>query len=364
MKAKITKASLLAGLQAVQNVVSLRSTLPILSNVLLKAEEGKLQLTTTDLELSVRAGVEADILKPGTTTLPARKLVSIIRELPDSVIELEVDDKQIASIRCDSSFYKINGLSEEEFPPVTIPEAKFAFTMERGVFRDMLRKTQYAASSDETRHVLNGVFMGLKNGKLAVVATDGRRMALVEREIDFPADAETSLIIPSKTVNELLHTLADSGDIKIHVGEKQAGFEFGENLVVSKLIEGIYPNFRQVIPSEFGERVTIERESLLIALRRVSLLTVDRSTPTKLVFGKGKLTVSTVTPDVGEAKESLAIKYAGKEVTVAFNPDYLMDPLKCLDNDEVILEITDDLSPGVVKCDAPFLYVLMPMKVN
>ena len=364
MKIKITRAALLEGLQAVQNVVSIRSTLPILSNVLLSAEDKSLSLTTTDLDVTVRCRVEADVIKPGATTLPARRLSSIIRELPDDMIEIDVDDRDVAKVQCGASLFKIIGLAKDEFPPVPETEGKVGYTMDQGVFKEMLKKTAYAASTDETRYVLNGVLLSFKDEKLTMVATDGRRLALVEHEVEFVPEAAAEMILPSKAVAELTHTLADEGELKIIARENQLIFEFDEVLMISKLIEGSYPNFRQVIPSQCEERVTIERETLLAAVRRVSLVTTDKSTAVKLTFAANNLVMTMTSPDIGEARETVPVKYAGKEISVAFNPEYMLDPLKNLSNDEVFIEMTDELSPGVLKCDIPFLYVLMPMRVS
>lgn len=364
MKFKITKASLIEGLQRVQNVVGTRSTLPILANTLLTAEEKKLWLTTTDLDVTIRCAVEAEVQKGGTTTMPVKRLSGIARELPDKAIEFEIDEKDVVTLKCESSFFKIIGLKGDEFPPMPKMESKYAYHLDQGVFKEMLRKTSYAASTDETRYVLNGVLLNFKGNKLAMVATDGRRLALVEQEVEFPKEAETSIIVPTKAVNELLHNLGDEGELKIRATAAQIMFEFGDVQICSKLIEGTYPNFRQVIPAKCDERITVERESLLTALRRVALLTTDKSNATKLTFGKNKIVISTITPDVGEARETVPVKYTGKEITVAFNPEYMMDPLKSLSNDEIYVELTDDLSPGVIKCDIPFLYVLMPMRIN
>ena len=364
MKFKIGKAALLEGLQRVQNIVGTRSTLPILANTLLTAEDKKLWLTTTDLDVTIRCSVEADVSKTGSTTLPVRRLSGITRELPDKVIEFEIDEKNVATVKCESSFFKIIGMAAEEFPPLAKPDTKFTYHLDQGVFKEMLRKTSYAASTDETRYVLNGVLLNFKAGKLAMVATDGRRLALVEQEVEFPKEAEISVIVPSKSVNELLHTLGDEGELRIRATATQITFEFADVMIISKLIEGTYPNFRQVIPAKCEERLSVERETLLMALRRVALLTNDKSNATKLTFGKNKIVIATITPDVGEARETVAVKYAGKEITVAFNPEYMMDPLRNLSNDEIFIELTDDLSPGVIKCDIPFLYVLMPMRIN
>jgi len=364
MKFKVTKAALLDGLQLVQNVVGSRSTLPILANMLLTAEDKKLWLTTTDLDVTIRCAIEAEVQKGGSTTLPVKRLSGIARELPDKPIEFEVDDKDTATVKCESSFFKIIGIKDDEFPPMPKTESKYCYHFDQGVVKEMFRKTSYAASTDETRYVLNGVLLNFKGNKLAMVATDGRRLALVEQEVEFPKEAETSVIVPTKTVNELLHTLGDEGELKVRATTTQIVFEFGDVVIASKLIEGTYPNFRQVIPAKCEERVAVERETLLTALRRVSLLTTDKSNATKLTFGKNKIVITTITPDVGEARETVPVKYTGKEITVAFNPEYMMDPLRNLSSDEIIVELTDDLSPGVIKCDIPFLYVLMPMRIN
>jgi DNA polymerase-3 subunit beta len=296
--------------------------------------------------------------------LPVRRLSSIIRELPDSPIAIAVDSNDVATVDCGSSHFKIIGMSQEEFPPVSNPEEKFCYHMDQGTLREMLRKTSYAASTDETRFVLNGVLLSFREGKLTMVATDGRRLALIENEVEFPDEAEADLILPSKAVQELLHVLRDEGEIKIYAKENQIVFEFDRVLVASKLIDGTYPNYRQVIPTQCEERVTVERETLLTALKRTSLLASDKSNATKLTFSENRLIVSTNTPEIGEARETVAIKYGGKEISVAFNAEYMMDPLRNLTSDEIFVELTDELSPGVIKSDIPFLYVLMPMRVS
>jgi DNA polymerase-3 subunit beta len=363
-KFRVTKEKILDGLQRVQNVVSTRTTLPILSNTLLQAGKDRLSLTTTDLDVAVRCSVEAEVSKPGATTLPARKLFSILREAPAAEIEIEVDERNAASIRCGSSFYKIMGLPEEEFPQFPKAEGGKALKLDQVALRDMLKKTAYAVSSDETRYVLNGVYMSFKTDKLTVVATDGRRLALIERDLEVPKGGESELILPSKAVGELQRLLADTGDVLLSLGENQIIFTLGDTILVSKLIEGTYPNFRQVIPTEAKERVQLERETLLAALHRASILASEKSQSVKLNFDKNTLTITATTPEVGEAKETLSINYKGKEITIAFNPQYLMDPLRNLDADEVFMELTDELSPGVVKVNEPFLYVLMPMRLN
>lgn len=364
IKFQVAKEKVLDGLQRVQNVVSTRTTLPILSNTLVQATKDGLSLTTTDLDVGIRCTVEAEVSKPGATTLPARKLFMILKELPGAEIDIEVDDRNAASIRCGSSFYKIMGLPEEEYPRFPQADGGKVLKIESAVLRDMLKKTAYAVSNDETRYVLNGVYMSFKADKLTVVATDGRRLALIEHELTIPKGGESELILPAKAVVELQRLLGDKGDVKLSVTENQIIFELDGTTLASKLIEGTYPNFRQVIPTETKERIALERETLLAALHRASILASEKSQSVKLNFGKNTLTITANTPEVGEAKETLSINYKGKEITIAFNPQYLMDPLRNLDADEVFMELTDELSPGVVKINAPFLYVLMPMRLS
>ncbi len=364
MKLKVKKDAILEGLQKVQSIVSLRSTLPILQNILLKTDKDKLWLSTTDLEVSVRTGLAAEVSRAGATTLPARRTFSIFRELPSNDIELETDDKDVTTIRCGSSFFKVVGISEDEFPPLPKFEGGRSYKLDQGVFGKMLRNTSYAASTDETRYILNGVLLSFKGDKLAVVATDGRRMALYEQEVEFPKQAEGDMVLPFKTVDELTKTLKEEGALKIQATENQSAFEFDEMLIVSKLVDGTYPNFRQVIPAQCEERIAVEREALLTALKRVSIIASEKSNSVKLSFGKNKLEIVAITPEIGEARETLPINYGGKALSIAFNPEFLMDPLRTLTSDEIFMELTDDLSPGVIKSDNPFLYVLMPMRTT
>ncbi len=342
MKFSATKEKLLEGLQQVQNVVSTRTTLPILSNVLLQAKEGAVHLTTTDLDVGVRGSFEANVDKTGATTLPARRLFTIIRELPSSEISVEVDGKNAASIRSGQSFFKILGLPEEEFPPLPKFENAKVVTMRQKDLHDGLRKTAYAISTDETRYVLNGVLFSFKENKLTLVATDGRRLAMLDIELEFPRSHEADIIVPTKAVTELQRLLNDDGEV----------------------IEGNYPNYKQVIPSEAKERVTLERETFLNSLRRVSLLASDKSNSIKLSFSKNNIEITANTPEVGEAKESLPVAYKGRDFSIAFNPEFLMAPLRNLTEDEVFFDLIDEMSPGVLKIQTPFLYVLMPMRVS
>jgi DNA polymerase-3 subunit beta len=364
MKFSVAKDKLLEGLQTVQNVVGSRTTLPILSNVLIRAEDGVLRLTTNDLDVGISCGIEAQVEKGGGTTLPVRRLAGIVKELPAADVLVEVDSRSVATIRCGQTLFKMNGLAEEEFPALPTLADAHAFSFKQKDLKDGLRKTSYAISTDETRYVLNGILFSFKENKLTMVATDGRRLALVDLEVEFPRSQEADIIVPSKCVNELQRLLTDDGELKMTVGENQVMFEVNGKVLVSKLIEGNYPNYRQVIPAEPKERVTIERELLLTAVRRVSLLSSDKSNSVKLNFAKNNLEITANTPEVGEAHEDMAVNYKGKEMSIAFNPGFLQDPLRNLLEEEIHIELIDEMSPGVIKVGTPFLYVLMPMRIS
>ena len=368
MNLTITKDQIIAGLQAVQNVVSSRTTLPILSNVLLRAEGSHVEFTATDLDVTVSCKVEAKVAKPGATTLPVKKLFGIVREL-SSEIEIEVDEKNLASIRSGSSFFKIHGLSADEFPPLPQFKDDKKVSLPQENIKAMVKKTSFAVSTDESRYVLNGLFVSLKEGKMTVVATDGRRLALVDEEVEIAEKSSGEFIIPAKAVNELNRLFQEKGEVEIKLGENQASFALKDDkgfsvLLITKLIEGNYPNYRQVIPNEMKERVSLGREELLHALRRAEIMTSEKANSVKLTFSRNNLTITANSPEVGEARETIAISYKGNDISIAFNPSYLIDPLNALSEDEVFIELIDELSPGVLKINGPFLYVVMPMRLN
>ncbi|MGA0845973.1 MAG: DNA polymerase III subunit beta [Luteolibacter sp.] len=364
MKFTISKEAFLDGLQKVQHVVSSKTTLPILSNVMLAAKDDRLQFTTTDLDVGITGSVEAQVEKEGATTLPARRLFSIIKELPSSEVEVSVDSKNHASIRSGPSFFKIIGLGVAEFPPLPDFTSAKEFKIAQSILRDGLKKTSYAISNDETRYVLNGIFTSFRDGKLTLVATDGRRLAMVDSDLEFPASHETDVIVPTKAIQELQRLLGENGELTVKLTDNQVSFSIGDTLLCSKLIDGNYPNYRQVIPDQSNERVIIPREALLETVRRVSLLTSEKSNSVKLVFSRNRIEVTANSPDVGEAQESLDVSYEGPDMQIAFNPEFLMAPLRALESPDVFLDLIDEMSPGVLRIEGAFLYVLMPMRVT
>jgi len=369
MNLSIAKDQIIHGLQAVQNIVGTPTTLPILSNVLLRTEENLLEFTATDLDVTITCAVEANVKKKGATTVPVKKLFGIVRELASPEIEMEVDEKNACSIRAGASFYKIHGLSADEFPPIQKFKENKKIVLPQEKVRSMLKKTSFAISTDESRYVLNGIFISLKEHKMTMVATDGRRLALVDEEVDIPESSQGEFIIPTKAVNELSRLLQDKGELEMKFTENQVAFTLKDEkgfsiLIISKLVEGNYPNYRQVIPGETKERIALPREEFLAALKRAQIMTSDKANSVKMAFTKNNLAITANSPEVGEARETMAVNYKGKDLAIAFNPAYMIEPLNALTEDEVFIELIDELSPGVLKINGPFLYVVMPMRLS
>jgi DNA polymerase-3 subunit beta len=376
MKFKINREHFATGLQQVLNVVGTRATMPILSNVLLQAEDDAIWLTTTNLDLGIRCRIKAEVGSTGALTLPVRKLAEIVKALPNLEVSVESTPGHQAKISSGGSQFRIMGIGREEFPPLPTFTDKHAFDLPQADVLRMLKSVAYAQSSDENRYILNGVYFNFGDGKMSLVATDGRRLALVSREVQVTDTNAGSLILPAKTVAELTRLLGQGESVKITFNDRQVAFEIqigetagGSGLVdniylVSKIVEGNYPNYRQVIPKETEHRVKIERELLAECVQRAALVTSDKNNSVRLKVTKNLLEISAQSPEYGESHESMAIAYDGAEVQIAFNPLFLLDPLRALVQDEVFFEFKDELSPGIFKTLDSFLCVIMPLRLN
>ncbi len=374
MKFKINRDHFSNGLQQVLNVVGSKATMPILSNVLIEAEGDHLSLTTTNLDLGIRCRIKATVGEVGAITLPVRKLATIIRELPNLDVQIESSSNHQVKITSGGSIFRIMGIGKEEFPPLPEFSDEKAFQLEQAQLSSMLKSVSYAQSADETRYILNGVYFSFQEGKLTLVATDGRRLALIAKELEFPADQGGNLILPAKTVAELLRLLDKGEKLKIAFNERRVAFQIytdddesgfvGDTFLVSKVVEGNYPNYQQVIPKETHQRIKVERELLLQCVHRAALVTSEKSNSVKIKVSNNLLEITASSPDFGEAHESLAVSYSGPDLQVAFNPQFVMDPLKALAKDEVFFEVKDEVSPGVFKTLENFLCVIMPVRLN
>jgi DNA polymerase-3 subunit beta len=375
MRFKINQDHFSNGLQQVLNVVASRSTMPILSNVLIEAEEGHISLTTTNLDLGIRCRIKAEVTDTGSITLPVRKLATIVKELPVNEVFFETSDKNQAKITSGGSLFKIMGISSEEFPPLPTFENRKVFELSQDEIVNMLKSVSYAQSTDENRYILNGVYFNFADEKLTLVATDGRRLGLTGLDLEVSEENTGSLILPAKTVAELERLMGKGEKVNIAFNDRQAAFEIGLDeagdsglvdhlYLVSKIVEGNYPNYRQVIPKETEHRVKIERELMLECVHRAALVTSDKSNSVKIKVSKNLLEISGQSSEYGESHESMAIAYDGPEVQVAFNPQFLMEPLKALNKDEVFFEFKDELSPGLFKTLDNFICVIMPLRLN
>ena len=364
MKLKIVRSKFLEGLKSVQNIVAGKGSLPILQNVMLEAKGKELKMTTTDLDISIKSICECEVVEQGVTTLPVKLLFNSISKVEEGIVELSVDAKEKAEIKAGSAKFKLSGMPESEFPRLPKDEEAYAYNVSQTVFREMLRKVSYAASQDDTRRTLKGVLISFKDEKLTMVATDGRRLALIENELEFPKSAEKDIVLPSKAVAELQRSLTGEGDVAIMIQKTQVCFKLDTTMIYSKLMDDVYPNYNQVIPKETAETIAIDRQLLLNALERASVMTMDEAHSTKLIFSEGKLVVTSAVSDIGEAKDEVPIKYAGEKIEIMFNPAYVMDPLKAIDDDEITIHLNNGHSPAVIKCAMPFLYVLMPLRIS
>jgi len=374
MKLTIEKIDLQRGLARLQAIVEKRSSMPILANVLItasgKGDSGRLELAATDLEVGIRGSQSAKVQKPGALTISARKLYDIVRELPEESIQLEATANAYLDIRCGRSRFTLAGTAAEEYPSLPDFAPGRMARLQAAVLSQMIEGTMYAASMDETRYNLNGVYFEVvpDSARIRMVATDGHRLALVERTAGSDVSALASgVIIPRKGLAELKR-LVDEDD----ADEVEIGFEGNSGLVrkgdvtlVMRLIEGEFPNYKQVIPKQCDHHLTLSADSLVRALRRVALLSAEHSRAVKVELADGKLQLSSRTPDLGDAQEEIDVDYAGPTVSIGFNARYLLDCLSALGAKEVRLGLRDGGSPVEVRPtdDLESVAVVMPMRL-
>ncbi len=374
MKFKINRDHFANGLAQVLNVVGSKATMPILSNVLIEAEKDQISLTTTNLDLGIRCKIKAEVKETGAVTLPVKRLAGIVRELPNVDVTFDGSPNHQVKLTSGGSTFRIMGIGKDEFPPLPEFGEEKAYSLEQAELVTMLKSVAYAQSTDETRYILNGVYFNFKDGKLALVATDGRRLALVAKEMDVPAESAGAIILPAKTVGELTRLLDKGEKVKINFNDRRAAFQIATDkdtsglidhvYLYSKVVEGNYPNYQQVIPKETHQRIKLERELFLQCVHRAALVCSEKANSVKIKLTSNLLEITAQSPDFGEAHESMAIGYSGPDLQVAFNPAFIMDPLRALAKDEVFFEVKDEVSPGVFKTLESFVCVIMPVRLS
>jgi len=372
MKITIERGALLKSLNHVQSVVERRNTIPILSNVLLRAKDGQLSLTATDLDIEVVEAIDADVAQPGGTTAPAHTLYDIVRKLPDGAqVELSTgSDEGRLQLVSGRSRFALQALPQEDFPAMSAGNLPHRFDLEGEALRRLVEKTRFAISTEETRYYLNGIYLhAVESGKvkaLRAVATDGHRLAQVDHELPKGASDMPGIIVPRKTVLELQKLLeGETGSISIGVSETKIRFEFSGVTLTSKLIDGTFPDYGRVIPKDNDKTLQVDGKRFAEAVDRVSTISTEKSRAVKLNLDEGRLTLSVTNPDSGSATEELSVSYSSGPLEIGFNARYLLDITTQLDGEQATLVLADSGSPTLVRDgdDDKAVYVLMPMRV-
>src|SRR3954452_9349761 len=374
MELVVRKADLLRELQLFQGIVERKNTIPILANVLIEADGDQVKLLATDLEVGLRSRCQASVSKKGSLTLPAKKLYEIIKALPETDVRIE-EDKSGVKVAADRFDSRMQTLPREDFP--TLPDGTGTYTasLPRDVLKQMVAKTQFAITGEDTRYFLNGALFILRPDSMSIVSPDGHRLALITVPRDKTkgkgkekGDDEIRVILPRKTLMELGRLLSEGeGDIQYERGENHLFFDIGGRLLISRMIDGQFPAFERVIHKGNDKRIDFDRDRLTSAVKRVALLSNERSRAVKFQIDKGKVEIASSSPEFGEAKEVLMVEYAGTPVTICFNAQYVLDFLSVVETDSVGLEFKDEMSQAVMKPIGAegydYTYVIMPMRV-
>jgi DNA polymerase-3 subunit beta len=369
MEILVRRNDLAKELQLVQGIVERKNSIPILQNVLAEARSGELRISATDLDVSLRCGCAAQVVEEGSVTLGAKKLYEIVRALPESDVSVKVEEDSWAKIRCERVEIKMAGLPGEDFP--TLPEARPAKGVEVpvGVLRALIQRTAFAITAEDARYYLAGALLVLDREAAAMVATDGHRLAWAQRRAALKVADATRVLVPRKAITELARLVEDMGDeetVTFQQAENHLVFGAGGRTLASKVVEAQFPAYEKVVGVTGDKKVTIGREVLQSAIRRVSLLSSERGRAVKLSLDDGRLEVSASSPELGEARESLPLEYGGSGVEIGFNAQYLLDFLGVVGTDEVGLEVKDAESQGLLRPvgeeGGDYRYVVMPMR--
>jgi DNA polymerase-3 subunit beta len=375
MNFDIEKKEFSKGLSIMQSVAGRKTTLPILSHILMQWDKNALFLTGTDLETGIREELDATTHRPGSASVSAKKLYEIVRELPEETIRIEKRENHWISLRCGKSLFNLAGLDPDEFP--TLPayqDGNFSRISTR-LIREMVEKTVFAASNEESRYHLNGVLLVQANqgGKemLRMVATDGHRLSFVDREAQAVRGIEKGIIIPKKGILEVKKVIGDrdgEGEMELYFDTTHGFFKMGKSLMVVRLIDGEFPDYEQVIPKGNDKRIAVVKEKMYGPVRRVSTMASERVEGIKLSVKKDVIEFSSFHQDFGDAKEEVDVAYEGPPLEIGFNARYLMEALSVIDGDEVTLELKDEGSPGLVRPSAPEgssnqFSIIMPMRI-
>ncbi len=378
MELTVAKADLQKELQLCQGVVEKRSTIPILSNVLLKAADGRLQIAATDLDVTILSSCAARVTTPGGVTIEAKRLFDIVRSLPDDDVHMNLQENNSVLVESGTAKFRLLGLPAEDYPTLPSVDVKESYTIPLDELKTMVAKVKFAITHEETRFQLNGALLKVQPSKLEMVATDGHRMAL----INFPQGSggngsatkatDLTILVPRKALEEILRLESsdEEGNVRFGVSENHLFFEAGDRRLLARMIDVNFPNYMEVIARDNDRRVMVDRERLLSTIRRISLVANERTRAVRFDFAPGKLTVSSTNPELGDARETVPIDYAGNPFFVGLNAAYVTDFLSAVDTPSVSLELKDENSQCIGRPSAPsedlpyeYLYVVMPMRL-
>jgi DNA polymerase-3 subunit beta len=375
MELSVGKADLQKELQLCQGVVEKRSTIPILSNVLLKAADGRLQIAATDLDVTILSSCAARVTTPGGVTIEAKRLFDIVRSLPDEDVHFTLQENNSILVESGTAKFRLLGLPAEDYPTLPTVNISDAYTIPLDELKTMVGKVKFAITHEETRFQLNGALLKVQPNKMEMVATDGHRMAL----INFPSGitgkgkkaTDLTILVPRKALDEILRLEGGAeGTVQFGVSENQLFFEAGDRRLLARMIDVNFPNYMEVISRDNDRRVMVDRERLLSTIKRISLVANERTRAVRFDFAPGKLTVSSTNPELGDARETVPIDYAGQPFFVGLNAAYVMDFLSATDTPSVSLDLKDENSqcigrPATNAEDLPYdyLYVVMPMRL-
>ena len=375
MDFEIDKREFLKGLGLMQSVAGRRTTLPILSHILLEWEKDSLCLTGTDLETGIREELTARIHQGGKASVSAKKIFEIVRELPEETIHIKKKENQWITIQCGKSVFNLAGLDPEEFPSLPTYSDESFSQVSTNLMKEMIEKTVFAASSEESRYHLNGILISQsKKGEreiLRMVATDGHRLSLLDRESQMIRGIEKGIIIPKKGVLEIKKIMGDRDggeEIKVYFDQTHGFFKMGKSLMVIRLIDGEFPEYEQVIPKGNDKKVLMEKGKMYASLRRVSTMASERVEGIKFSVKKNFVELSSYHQDFGDAKEEVEVSYEGPSLEIGFNARYLMEALSVMDMEDVVMELKDEGSPGILKPQSVIepsnqLCIIMPMRI-
>lgn len=365
MELKIGRKELTAALETASSVVSTRPTLPILGNVLIDVRKKDAVFTATDLEVGIVLSVPGEVKHEGKITVPARKLLDIVRELPGDEVRLETDSASRMLLKAGAVEIKLLGLAPDEFPQLPDVKKEAEVKVSAATLAKMIDRALYAVSNDETRYVLNGAYLVWEKNELKMVTTDGRRLSFVRAPLA-GTGGKGEAVVPTKALQELVHLFGSAeGEVTIVLGEGYAKFSVGGATLTTRLIDGRFPDYEQVIPKNQDKKITVETGLFLAATKRAALIAADRSLSVRLDVRKGGITFSAASHELGEAREDVPAAYDGEGVSVAYNAKYLMDVLKHMDTKETLLELSTSLAPGVLRPsgDDSYVCVVMPIRI-